>query len=62
MDNLCRGQGIEYLHFLQLNQHFEGSKVLNENERRSRGSDVADAGRVSSGYPLLVARGRELAG
>ena len=30
MENLCRGQGIEYLHFLQPNQYFEGSKVLNE--------------------------------
>ncbi|HSP99068.1 MAG TPA: hypothetical protein VL049_17735 [Candidatus Dormibacteraeota bacterium] len=63
MENLCRGQGIEYLHFLQPNQYFEGSKVLNENERRvAWDADVADAGRVATGYPLLVARGRELAG
>jgi len=63
MENLCRGQGIEYLHFLQPKQYLEGSKVLNENERRvAWDQDVADAGRVASGYPLLVARGRELAG
>lgn len=61
MENLCRGQGIEYLHFLQPNQYFEGSKVLNESERRvAWDPDVADAGRVAAGYPLLVARGREL--
>ena len=63
MENLCRGQGIEYLHFLQPNQYFEGSKVLNENERKvAWDDDVADAGRVSNGYPMLVARGRDLAG
>ncbi|MBX3027759.1 hypothetical protein KF840_22925 [bacterium] len=63
MDSLCRGQGIEYLHFLQPNQYFEGSKVLNETERRiAWDADVAAAGRVTAGYPLLVARGRELAG
>jgi hypothetical protein len=63
MENLCRGQGIEYLHFLQPNQYFEGSKVLNENERRvAWDPDVADAGRVATGYPLLIARGRELSG
>ena len=61
MHNLCRGQGIEYLHFLQPNQYFEGSKVLNANERRvAWDPDVADAGRVDAGYPLLVERGREL--
>jgi hypothetical protein len=63
MRNLCRGQGIEFLHFLQPNQYFEGSKPLSEAERRDAWSaDVADAGRVAHGYPLLVARGRELAG
>jgi hypothetical protein len=62
MENLCRGQGIQYLHFLQPNQYLEGSKVLNETERRvAWDQDVADAGRVAAGYPLLIARGRELA-
>lgn len=63
MDSLCRGLGIEYLHFLQPNQYLEGSKVLNDTERRiAWDQDVADAGRVAAGYPLLIARGRELAG
>jgi hypothetical protein len=61
MHNLCRGQGIEFLQFLQPNQYFEGSKVLNEAERRSAWNpDVAEAGRVAQGYPLLVRRGAEL--
>lgn len=61
MENLCRGQGIAYLHFLQPNQYVEGSKVLTAEERRiAWDADVADAGRVATAYPLLVARGREL--
>lgn len=62
MRNLCRGQGIRFLQFLQPNQYFAGSKTLTDEERRIAWSaDVADAGRVAHGYPLLVVRGRELA-
>ncbi len=62
MSNLCRGQGIQYFHFLQPNQYFEGSKVLTDEERRlAWDADVAEAGRVATAYPLLVERGRQLA-
>lgn len=62
MSNLCRGQGIQYFHFLQPNQYFEGSKVLTDEERRiAWDADVAEAGRVAAAYPLLVERGRQLA-
>lgn len=62
MESLSRGMGIQYLHFLQPNQYFEGSKVLSAEERRvAWDADVADAGRVAQAYPLLVERGRELA-
>ncbi|MDX2169728.1 MAG: hypothetical protein SF182_21845 [Deltaproteobacteria bacterium] len=61
MHNLATGQGIQFFHFLQPNQYLEGSKTLNEEERRvAWDPDVADAGRVARGYPLLIARGREL--
>lgn len=62
MESLCRSRGIQYLHFLQPNQYLEGSKVLTEDERRvAWNDDVADAGRVRDAYPLLIARGAELA-
>lgn len=62
MESLCRGMGIQYLHFLQPNQYLEGSKVLSAEERRiAWDADVADAGRVARAYPLLIARGRQLA-
>ncbi|MEO8604926.1 MAG: hypothetical protein ABI629_20330 [bacterium] len=61
MHNLCHGQGIQFLHFLQPNQYLAGSKTLTADERRiAWDDDVADAGRVAHGYPLLIARGREL--
>ncbi len=63
MESLCRGRGIQYLHFLQPNQYLEGSKVLTAEERQvAWNPDVADAGRVRDAYPLLIARGAELAG
>jgi len=61
MHNLCRGQGIQFLHFLQPNQYLAGSKTLTDDERRiAWDTDVAEAGRVARGYPLLIARGKEL--
>ena len=61
MHNLSEGQGILFLHFLQPNQYLAGSKTLTaEERRRAWDPDVAEAGRVARGYPLLSARGREL--
>ena len=63
MARLCAANGIAYWHFLQPNQHVEGSKPLTERERvealgpRDRGYREAAA----EGYGLLVARGAELA-
>lgn len=62
MHNLCSGQGIQFFHFLQPNQYLAGSRDLTAAERRvAWDPDVAEAGRVARGYPLLIARGRELA-
>jgi hypothetical protein len=61
MANLCRGQGIEYLHVLQPNQYFLGSKTLTDEERAVAWDPaVADTKRVARAYPLLVERGRLL--
>ncbi|MGH7789526.1 MAG: hypothetical protein ACRERC_21825 [Candidatus Binatia bacterium] len=62
MSNLCRGQGIQYFHFLQPNQYLPGSKRLTpEEEQVAWNPDVAESGRVARGYPLLIERGRQLA-
>lgn len=59
---LCRGMGITYYHFLQPNQYLPGSKTLTEEELKDDyDPDVADTGRVATAYPLLIARGRDLA-
>ncbi len=63
MARLCAANEIAYWHFLQPNQHVEGSKPLTERERieavgpRDRGYREA----ATAGYALLVAKGRELA-
>jgi hypothetical protein len=61
MHQLCRANGIEYLHFLQPNQYLPGSKPLSVEERivARRASDYARA--VELGYPRLVEAGRALA-
>ena len=61
MDDVCRAQGIEYFHFLQPNQYVPDSKSLTAEEQRIayvRGSRYEAP--VRSGYPGLVAAGREL--
>jgi hypothetical protein len=59
---LCRELGITYIHFLQPNQYLPGSKTLTEEELKEDYDPlVAETGRVATGYPMLIARGRELA-
>ena len=61
MSRLCESQGIPYFHFLQPNQYLAGHKPLSEEERRLRvrpAHPYAEA--ASTGYPLLVAEGRDL--
>lgn len=61
MARLCRDSGTRYVHALQPNQYFPGSKILSEEERQiAWDQDVADTKRVETGYPLLLERGREL--
>jgi len=62
MSRLCRANGIRYFHFLQPNQYVEGSKPMDAAERRVavNPSQPYRLG-VEAGYPLLQARGRELA-
>jgi hypothetical protein len=59
---LCRGMGITYFHFLQPNQYLPGSKTLTEEELQDDYDPrVAETGRIATAYPMLIARGRELA-
>ncbi len=62
LDRLCRANGIRYFHFLQPNQYVEGSKPMGPDERRVA-VNPAQPYRlgVERGYPLLRAKGRELA-
>ena len=57
--SLLRGRGVPYFHFLQPNQYDPGSKLLSEEERRSKVSRYSAYGRhVPRGYAAL----REVAG
>ena len=59
--HLCRGQGIEYRHFLQPNQYLEGAKPLDA--EKASGLWLADhpyRQAVEEGYPRLIRMGREL--
>jgi hypothetical protein len=62
LDRLCRANGIRYFHFLQPNQYVEGSKPMGPAERRVAVNPAQPyrAG-VERGYPLLQAKGREIA-
>lgn len=61
MDALCRGLGIEYVHFLQPNQYDPGSKPMGRRERAAAiGRDATSAGLVRDGYPLLSLAGERL--
>ena len=60
MQALAREHGFRFFHFLQPNQHVEGSKPLTPDEVEIlRGGEVY-APHVARGYPLLRAKGREL--
>lgn len=62
MHRLCEANGITYFHFLQPNQHHEGSKVLTPQELREAvsPSDVRND-IVWKGYPHLIEEGERLA-
>lgn len=62
MHRLCAANGIRYFHFLQPNQYLQGSKPMNEAERKVAlwpGSGYEQD--VSAVYPLMRAAGRDLA-
>ncbi len=61
--HLCRGQGIEYHHFLQPNQYLPGAKPVAAEQ--AAGTWLANhpyRPAVEQGYPLLIRSGRQLAG
>ncbi len=61
LHHLCRGQGIEYRHFLQPNQYLEGAKPIAA--ERAAGTWLADhpyRPAAEQGYPRLIRFGREL--
>jgi hypothetical protein len=62
MSRLCLANGVRYFHFLQPNQYVQGSKPMGPAERRAA-VNPAQPYRVGveRGYPLLQAKGRELA-
>ena len=50
----CGANGIEYYHFLQPNQYFEGSKPLSAEEQRVAITEKLSYGSfVPAAYPLL---------
>ncbi len=54
MHRLSRANGIRYVHFLQPNQYFPGSKPLGEEERKVAIREGSEFGRsVARGYPLI---------
>ena len=62
LDRTCRANGIEYYHFLQPNQYFEGSKPLSEEEQRVAITDNLSYGTfVPAAYPMLQEAGDALA-
>jgi hypothetical protein len=59
---VCDGMGIEYYDFLQPNQYLPGSKPMGELERSLTVEATYPArAAVETGYPMLIAAGRELA-
>ena len=61
LHQLCAANDIRYFHFLQPNQYFPGTKVI-EGQKKMEPLRSGDAGRipVEKGYPLLVREGRSL--
>lgn len=61
MREVCAANGIAYVHALQPNQYVPGSKPLAAHELQvAYRSDHPYRALVETGYPLLVAQGREL--
>jgi len=61
MAERLRARNIPYVHVLQPNQHFAGTKPLTEAERASFANPKAYyAMPLARGYPLLLAAGRKL--
>lgn len=59
IDNLARGNGMEYYHFLQPNQYYENSKDLNEEELRTAYMENQPYRQPAAiGYPILVNLGK----
>ncbi|HVW00906.1 MAG TPA: hypothetical protein VHB77_11225 [Planctomycetaceae bacterium] len=61
LDEVCRANGIVYIHCLQPNQYVADSKPMNAAEQETA-IDAGHPGRrfVEGGYPLLRQRGAEL--
>lgn len=60
MAHLCAANGIEYYHFLQPNQYYEGSKSLSPHEKDFAVAHGGYARFAQKGYPVLVAAGASL--
>lgn len=61
LHGMASEHGVPYVHFLQPNQYVPGSKVLTEEEKKTAYLDRSIFSKtIPLGYPLLLARGREL--
>jgi hypothetical protein len=59
---ICEGLGIEYYDFLQPNQYVAGSKPMSDLERSAIiESNYPAREAIETGYPMLIAAGRDLA-
>jgi hypothetical protein len=58
---MCDSRDIHYLHVLQPTLHYEGSKPVTDEERRTGDMDVFWKHGVRLGYPLLRKTGSKLA-
>lgn len=62
MHQLCQANGIKYIHVLQPNQYFAGSKPMGTEERAiALDPNHKYKPGVVNGYPRLIAAGKELA-
>lgn len=61
MHQVCESRGIRYFHFLQPNQHVEGSKPISPAEAAVAVREFSRlCNAVRTGYPLMQARGPQL--
>lgn len=62
LERLCRANSIKYLHFLQPNQYYAGSKPLSAEEKeKAYNLQFPYAPLAARAYPLLVTAGQTLA-